>query len=117
VPRMLIVDDDARFRRTLHMALASYGYKVSDAADWKAALASAATSASDLIVLDWQLPGMDGIQTFLVLRASSGVPVILVSGTRANSKGVALDAGANDYLAKPFSINDLLTRIEAVLKP
>ena len=58
-------------------------------------------------MLDWHMPDMDGVQTCQALRASSNVPVIMVSGNRWNSKDAALDAGAIDYLAKPFSINDL----------
>lgn len=114
--RILVVDDDARFRRALHLGLSAHGYEVGDAADGKEALSSLAASAPDLIVLDWQLPGMDGIQTCRMLRLSSDVPVIMASGNRSNSKEVALEAGANDYLAKPFSMNQLLIRIEAVLK-
>jgi two-component system KDP operon response regulator KdpE len=116
VPRILIVDDDPQFRRTLHLALDSYGYEVEDAADGKEALDSVASNAPDLIVLDWELPGLDGIQTCQALRVSSDVPVIMVSGNRSNSKDGALDAGANDYLAKPFSVGDLLARIESALK-
>jgi len=115
-PRILIVDDDPQFRRTLHLALDSYGYKAGDAADADEALEAVAISAPDLIVLDWQLPGMDGIQTCRTLRARYDVPVIIVSGNRSNSKDAALDAGANDFLAKPFAMNELLTRIESALQ-
>ena len=92
------------------------GYKVSDAADGEEALDAVAASVPDLIVLDWQLPGMDGIQTCRVLRLNYNVPIIMVSGNRSNSKEVALAAGASDYLAKPFAMNELLTRIESTLK-
>jgi DNA-binding response OmpR family regulator len=112
----LIVDDDLRFRRTLHLALHSYGYEVGNAADGQEALDSIAASAPDVIVLDWHLPGMNGIQTCRAVRARSDVPVIMVSGNRSNSKEVALDAGANDYLAKPFSMDDLLIRLQSALK-
>ena len=112
----MIVDDDSRFRRTLHLGLVSHGYEVSDAADGKEALDALADIAPDLIVLDWQMPEMDGIQTCRVLRLSSDVPVIMVSGNRSNSKEVALAAGATSYLAKPFSMNDLLTLFESALK-
>jgi len=112
----LIVDDDSRFRRTLHLGLVSHGYEVSDAADGKEALDALANIAPDLIVLDWQMPEMDGIQTCRILRLSSDVPVIMVSGNRSNSKEVALAAGATSYLAKPFSMNDLLTLFESALK-
>jgi DNA-binding response OmpR family regulator len=116
VPRLLIVDDDPQFRRTLHLALDSHGYEVGDAADGKQALDRVAAKAPDLIVLDWHLPDMDGIQTCRELRAHSDVPVIMVSANRSNSKDLALDAGANDYLPKPFSVDELLQRIESVLK-
>ena len=114
--RILVVDDDARFRRTLHLGLSAHGYEVGDAADGKQALSALAANVPDLIVLDWQLPGMDGIQTCRMLRLKSDVPVIMASGNRSNSKEGALQAGANDYLSKPFSINQLLIRIQAVLK-
>lgn len=116
-PRILIVDDDSRFRRTLYLGLASVGYDVRDAGDGESALGAIAAAAPDLIVLDWQMPGMDGIQTCRVLRMRSGVPVIIISGNRSNSKEAALSAGANDYLAKPFTLEELLARIETALKP
>jgi two-component system KDP operon response regulator KdpE len=116
VPRILIVDDDPQFRRALRLGLTSHGYEVSDAADAKEALDSVASRAPDLIVLDWHLPTLDGIQTCRALRAHSDVPVIMASGNRSDSKQVAVGAGATDYLPKPFSINELLMRIEAVLK-
>ena len=112
----MIVDDDSRFRRTLHLGLVSHGFEVSDAADGKEALDTLAAMVPDLIVLDWQLPEMDGIQTCRVLRLASDVPVIMVSGNRSNLKEVALAAGATGYLPKPFSISDLLTRIESAWK-
>ena len=113
--RILVVDDDAQFRRALHLGLSAHGYEVGDAADGKEAL-SALAAAPDLVVLDWQLPGIDGIQTCRMLRLISDVPVIMASGNRSNSKEAALEAGANDYLAKPFSMNQLLIRIQAALK-
>lgn len=112
----MIVDDDPQFRKTLHLALDSCGYKAGDAADGEEALEAVATSIPDLIVLDWQLPGMDGIQTCRALRARYDVPVIIVSGNRSNSKTAALAAGANDFLAKPFAMNELLTCIESALQ-
>jgi two-component system KDP operon response regulator KdpE len=116
VARILIVDDDPQFRRTLRLALDSSGYEVVDAAGGKDALDAVAAGAPDLIVLDWQLPDMDGVQTCRALRAHSDVPVIMVTGNRSNPKDVALNAGANDYLAKPFAVNELLTRIESALR-
>lgn len=115
VARILIVDDDRHFRRTLHLALDSRGYEVDDASNGADALNSVAVHSPDLIILDWHMPGLDGIQTCQALRAFSEVPVIMASANRANSKDVALAAGANDYLAKPFSMNDLLTHVESAL--
>jgi DNA-binding response OmpR family regulator len=114
--RILVVDDDPQFRRTLHLALGSRGYDVRDAADGEEALDSVAESAPDLVVLDWQLPGMDGLETCRALRADFEIPVIIVSGNRSNLQDTALDAGADDYLAKPFSVNELEARIESALK-
>jgi two-component system KDP operon response regulator KdpE len=116
VSHILIVDDDPQFRRTLHITLDSCGYEVSDASGGKEALDSVAANAPDLIVLDWRLPDLDGIQTCRALRAYSDLPVIMVSGNRSNVKDVALNAGANDYLAKPFSVHQLVDRIEAALR-
>ena len=114
--RIWVVDDDAQFRRTLHLGLSAHGYEVDAVADGKEALSVLAASAPDLIVLDWQLPGMNGIQTCRMLRLSSDVPVIMASGNRSDSKEAALEAGADDYLPKPFSMNQLLIRIQTVLK-
>jgi two-component system KDP operon response regulator KdpE len=110
-PRILIVDDDAQFRRALRLGLASHGYEVEDAAWGEQGLAAVADRVPDLIVLDWQLPGIDGIHTCRVLRMSCDAPVIMISGNRSNSNAAALAAGAIAYLAKPFSIDELLTLI------
>ena len=116
VARILIVDDDPQFRRTLRLALDSHGYQVDAAADGNEALDAVAARAPDLVVLDWHLPDLDGIHTCRALREYSKVPIIMVSGNRANSKDMAVRAGATDYLSKPFSLGDLLTRVESALK-
>lgn len=116
MPRILVVDDDPQFRRMLHLALDSRGYQVDDAATGEEALDAVAASPPDLILLDWRLPGIDGIQTCRALRARSRAPVLMASANRTNLKDVALDAGAMDYLVKPFSLGDLLARIESALK-
>jgi DNA-binding response OmpR family regulator len=113
----LIVDDDPRFRRTLQLALNSFGYEVDNAASGKEALASVGARVPDLVLLDWQMPQMSGLQTCLALRDYSGLPIVMMSGNASNTRDTALAAGAIEYLAKPFSIEDLLTRIEAFLKP
>jgi two-component system KDP operon response regulator KdpE len=113
---ILIVDDDPQFRRVIHLALDSRGYEVEDAANGEEALHAVTADSPDLILLDWQLPGMDGIQTCRELRLSSVVPVIMISGNCSMSREAALDAGANDYLRKPFSVEDLLVRIKSTLQ-
>lgn len=116
--RILIVDDDSQFRRTLQLGLVAHGYEVSGAADGAEALNSIATEGPDLIVLDWSMPGMDGVEMCRMLRANSEVPVIMVSGNRSKKlRDAALEAGANDYLAKPFSIDELLTLLDCFLGP
>lgn len=116
MPNILIVDDDPRFRRTLVVALDSLGYQVSDASGGKEALDLVQSSAPDVVVVDWQMPDLDGLQTCRALRAGFDVPVIMVSGNGSNSRDKALDAGANDFLTKPFSLKDLVTSIESTLK-
>jgi DNA-binding response OmpR family regulator len=113
--RILIVDDDQHFRKALHLALGANGYEVGNAAGGREALDMVAALAPDLILLDWHLPGLDGIRTCRELRTRSLAPVIMISGNRSNKREVALAAGANDYLPKPFSIKELLTRIESAL--
>jgi two-component system KDP operon response regulator KdpE len=116
VALILLVDDDPQFRRTLRLALFSNGYDVYEAADGSAALKAAAASPPDVVLLDWHLPELNGPKTCKALRADSGVPVIMMSANRSHSREIALDAGANDFLTKPFSFSDLLERIEAALK-
>jgi DNA-binding response OmpR family regulator len=114
--RILIVDDDRPFRMTLHLALDICGYEVRDATNGEEGLEAASASAPDLVVLDWQLPGMDGVETCRELRSRSDIPVIMVSGNPANRKEIALSAGAMAYLTKPFSMEDLVRTIEAALE-
>ncbi|MGA7415456.1 MAG: response regulator transcription factor [Bryobacteraceae bacterium] len=115
-PCILIVDDDPQFRKALHLALGSCGYQVTDAIDGEGALASVASSTPDVVVLDWQLPGIDGIQTCREIRARADVPVIIVSANRPMSHTMVWEAGAVGYLTKPFSMNELVTHIESALK-
>jgi two-component system KDP operon response regulator KdpE len=116
VARILIVDDDPQFRRTLGLALDSHGYEVAAAAGGREALDAVSSGPLDVIVLDWHMPEMDGIETCRALRERSNVPVIMVSGNRLNPQDMALEAGANDYLTKPLSIGDLLASIESALR-
>jgi DNA-binding response OmpR family regulator len=113
--RVLLVDDDAQFRRTLRLALNSQGFEICEAAGGMEALNVLTANAPDLVVLDWHMPEMDGIETCRAIREKVDVSVIMVSADRSNSKVIALEAGAADYLAKPFSLAELLARIESVM--
>jgi DNA-binding response OmpR family regulator len=113
---ILIVDDDPGLTRALQLSLRCYGYDVSCAASGQEALDHAWASAPDLVILDWQMLEMDGIQVCRLLRAGSDVPILMMSANPSNAKEYALAAGANDYLGKPFSIRELLARVEAALR-
>lgn len=116
--RILIVDDEAAIRRFLKTALGTQGYAVSEAEDGKAALELAARNSFDLIVLDLGMPGMDGFEVLSHLRETgSTVPVIVLS-VRSDEAGKvrALDIGADDYVTKPFGIEELLARIRTALR-
>ena len=116
--RILIVDDEAAIRRFLKTALGTQGYVVSEAEDGKAALELASRNSFDLIVLDLGMPGMDGFEVLSHLRETgSAVPVIVLS-VRSDEAGKvrALDIGADDYVTKPFGIEELLARIRTALR-
>ena len=114
---ILIVDDDAPLCRTLRLALGSEGYDVRSVPDGVTALDTIAATPPDLVVLDWNIPALDGIQVCSNLRAKSDVPIIMVSAHHTISRKAAVDAGANEFLHKPFSIGELLTRINSLLRP
>ncbi len=113
--RILVVDDEPQIVRALRINLRARGYDVDVAADGRAALAAAAQHPPDLVVLDLGLPDMEGVEVIRGLRGWTDAPVIVLSG-RADStdKVAALDAGADDYVTKPFGVDELLARIRAV---
>jgi DNA-binding response OmpR family regulator len=116
--RILVVEDDAAIRRGLVDALSFAGYATIEASEGAAALASALESDCDLLLLDLVLPGYDGLTVLRELRgARSPLPVIVLTARGAEDDRVrGLGLGADDYVVKPFSIKELLARIEAVLR-
>jgi two-component system KDP operon response regulator KdpE len=115
--RILIVDDEPQILRALRINLHARGYEVITAADGAEALHSAAAHHPDLVVLDLGLPDIDGVEVIRKLRTWTPLPIVILSG-RTDSRGKvhALDAGADDYVTKPFSIEELLARIRAVTR-
>jgi two-component system, OmpR family, KDP operon response regulator KdpE len=115
--RLLLIDDEAPFLRAIGVSLNAMGYDVESAATGSAGLAKAATSTPDVIVLDLGLPDMDGLEVLSDLRTWSEVPVIVLSARhRDEAKVAALDGGADDYVTKPFSMDELVARIRAALR-
>jgi two-component system KDP operon response regulator KdpE len=115
--RILVVDDDPQLLRALRITLGAHRYEVAVAADGASGLALASRTPPDLVVLDLGLPDMDGVAVVEGLRGWSNAPVIVLSARHAESaKVAALDAGADDYVTKPFGMGELLARIRAALR-
>jgi two-component system KDP operon response regulator KdpE len=114
---ILVVDDERHILSALTSRLSSEGYRVLGAADGEAALEIAATAAPDLVVLDMGLPGIQGPEVVRRLRTFSAVPVLILSALdRDADKVAALDAGADDYVTKPVSLDELLARLRALFR-
>jgi two-component system, OmpR family, KDP operon response regulator KdpE len=115
--RILVVDDETQITRVLKTTLQSQGYEVKTAADAESALDLAVDWHPDLIVTDLSMPRMSGIELCRLVRERSQMPIIVLSvREEEKSKVEALDAGADDYVTKPFSVNELLARVRANLR-
>jgi two-component system KDP operon response regulator KdpE len=115
--RILIADDDPQILRALKVTLRARGYEIFTAGDGAEALEMAAQHHPDLVMLDLGMPRLDGVEVIQGLRGWTQVPVLVVSGrTDAADKVDALDAGADDYVTKPFAIDELLARIRALTR-
>lgn len=114
---VLVIDDEAQIRKFLRISLNAQGYKAVEAATGAEGLAQAALTKPDLVVLDLGLPDLDGKQVLAQLREWSQVPVLVLS-VRAGEgeKVLALDGGANDYVTKPFGIQEFLARVRVMLR-
>jgi two-component system, OmpR family, KDP operon response regulator KdpE len=116
-PRILIIEDDPPIRRFLRASLTSHDYDVADAETGKDGLTQAAQQPPELVILDLGLPDMDGVEVIRRLRDWSSVPIIIVSARgQEKDKVAALDAGADDYLTKPFGIGELLARLRVAMR-
>lgn len=115
--KILIVDDDPQIRRVLRTTLVVQGYEVADARSGEDALEKLREGKYDLILLDMNMEGMDGIETCREIRAASDVAIVMLTvRDTERDKVSALDAGADDYVTKPFSTPELLARVRAALR-
>jgi two-component system KDP operon response regulator KdpE len=115
--KVLVVDDEPQIVRALRINLAARGYQVATAGDGESALRAAAELKPDVVVLDLGLPDLDGTEVITGLRGWSTVPIIVLSArTDSGDKVDALDAGADDYVTKPFGMDELLARLRAAVR-
>lgn len=115
--KILVIEDEERIRQFLQRGLSFEGYRVDTAADGQTGLDMARENPPDLVLLDLMLPGMDGIEVCRRLRAVSDVPVLMLTAKETiEDRVTGLDAGADDYLVKPFAFDELLARVRALLR-
>jgi two-component system KDP operon response regulator KdpE len=115
--RILVVDDEVQILRALRRALSARGYEVRSSPDGEDAIAEAEAQLPDLVVLDLNLPGIDGMEVVRRLRSWTAVPILILSVREDEAAKVrALDLGADDYLTKPFGVEELLARVRALLR-
>lgn len=117
VANILVVDDEAQIRRVLRTTLSSQGYVITEATTGEEAVESVHKEKPDLVLLDVNMPGIGGIAAAREIREMSAAPIIMLTVRNAErDKVLALDAGADDYIVKPFGIDELLARIRAALR-
>jgi len=115
--RILVIEDDPAILKVLQRGLTYEGYTVDIATDGYSGLTRASDRRPDLVILDWMLPGLDGLEVCRRLRAGGRLPILMLTAKDAIQDRVqGLDAGADDYLVKPFSLEELLARIRALLR-
>ena len=115
--RILIVDDNPEIREIIHILLEGEGFDIEEADDGQTALALTEKFAFDLIILDIMMPGLNGYQTCLEIRKCSNAPILFLSArTKDSDKTLGFSSGGDDYLAKPFSYNELISRAKALIR-
>ncbi|HSD50358.1 MAG TPA: response regulator [Candidatus Methylomirabilis sp.] len=116
-PAVLLIEDEPQIRRFLRAALGSHGYRLLEAETGAAGLAEAAIRQPDLVILDLGLPDMDGLEIIRQLREWTAMPIVVLSARgQERDKIAALDAGADDYVSKPFGVGELLARMRVALR-
>jgi two-component system, OmpR family, KDP operon response regulator KdpE len=116
-PQIVVIEDEPQIRRFLRAALTSQGFRLVEAANGEDGLREVATRQPDLVILDLGLPDMEGVEVMRRIREWSAVPTIILSARgQEGDKITALDAGADDYVSKPFSMGELLARIRVALR-
>lgn len=115
--RILIVDDNQEIREVIHILLSGEGYETEEAADGVQALAQIRQNSFDLVILDVMMPNLNGYQTCMEIRKSSNTPILFLSArSQLEDKTLGFSSGGDDYLPKPFSYQELLSRIKALIR-
>ena len=115
--RILIIEDEDKILQFLQRGLTYEGYRVVTASDGTSGLALARAEVPELVILDWMLPGLDGLEVCRRLRAAGPTPILMLTARESVSdRVVGLDAGADDYLVKPFEFDELVARVRALLR-